>query len=291
MSTSSYAVSAAGIKTEERIALSFFVYLAVLGFVRGLPLQQQSLLLATPIALAALWIVEGARSTPTSRVARQWFSLGLILAGYWSIGLFQSEPRADWQLAWVELDRTLLDGFALRTVVESAGSLIPSLLESTYLLLYAIPPLSLGALYLGGRRASAGRYLQVLFLGTFTAYALLPLFPVTSPRIAFPDVDLPQLQGLARPLNTWILDHLDISISVFPSGHVAVAFSSAFGLFTVLKHKPRICAAAFCAAFTVYLATVYGRYHYALDGLASITIAILAWAATSWRARTSSDSR
>jgi hypothetical protein len=39
--------------------------------------------------------------------------------------------------------------------------------------------------------------------------------------------------------------------------------------------------AAFAVAFLVYLATVYGRYHYAVDGLASMVIATAAWLAVS----------
>jgi hypothetical protein len=34
---------------------------------------------------------------------------------------------------------------------------------------------------------------------------------------------------------------------------------------------------AFAVAFIVYVSTVYGRYHYAVDGLASIVITAIAW--------------
>ena len=79
-------------------------------------------------------------------------------------------------------------------------------------------------------------------------------------------------------MNTYLLDHLDISTSVFPSGHVAVAFSSALALFTVLRERRKVWMGAFAAAVLIYAATIYGRYHYAVDGAASILIVTASWA-------------
>lgn len=174
-------------------------------------------------------------------------------------------------------DQVLLNSFRLRPVVEAAGPLGPTLLENAYLLLYAIPPVALTIVSQLGNRTSADRFLLNLLLGTFSAYALLPLFPILSPRVAFPDADLPHYTGVVRNINTWLLDHLDISTSVFPSGHVAVAFSSAFGLLSALRARRNIWISGFAAAGAVYVATIYGRYHYAVDGLASIAITFATW--------------
>jgi membrane-associated phospholipid phosphatase len=73
-------------------------------------------------------------------------------------------------------------------------------------------------------------FLATLFLGTLCAYALLRHFPTASPRVAFQKDGLPNYSGFFRAANIWVLSRFDISSSVFPSGHVAVAFNSAFGL-------------------------------------------------------------
>jgi membrane-associated phospholipid phosphatase len=210
-------------------------------------------------------------------------ALSLILLGYWTLGWFVTTPLVRWQDRWLGWDRTLLDQFRLRQIIEVGGAFLPSLLENVYLLLYAIPAASLGALYYFGKRPNVNRYLAVLFLGTFLAYAMLPLVPVTSPRVAFPGQDLPSYTGGARSINTWLLDHLDISTGVFPSGHCAVAFSSAFGLMAALRRR-WITITAFLLALIVYAATIYGRYHYAADGLASIFISLAAWRFLEWSA-------
>lgn len=268
------------IGTPERVAFAYFAWIASAGLLRPLTVAQRTSLLALPCALVWLWVLEARHSRPWSRVVRQWASLALILAGYWAVGWFAGPHRDAWQARWVEWDRLILDDFGLRRAIESTGRVIPISLETCYTLLYAIPPASLGAIYLCGARRRADRFLTVLFLGTFLAYALLPFFPVASPRKAFPDRDLPSVHSSVRGLNTWLLDNADISTSVFPSGHVAVAFSSALGLLAVLRSRKAVWMAGFAAAAIVWVATIYGRYHYAVDGLASLLLASIGWLLT-----------
>ena len=170
------------------------------------------------------------------------------------------------------MDRLLLYDAHLQALIEAAGPFFPVTLETIYLLLYAIPPVCLGILYVCGERSQAPRFLLLVFAGTFTTYALLPYIPVISPRVAFPGVDLPHYNGIAAGINTWLLDHLDISTSVLPSGHVAVALSSALGMLTVLPRRLIVGRCALGLAGLVYLATIYCRYHYAVDGLISIVL-------------------
>jgi membrane-associated phospholipid phosphatase len=208
-------------------------------------------------------------------MARDWWALALILVGYWSMGWFATPPNAALEAELVRWDRALLYNAHLQTTVEAAGPFFPATLETAYLLLYAIPPLCLGILYACEERAQAHRFLLLVFAGTFSVYALLPYVPVLSPRVAFPGMDLPHYSGLARSINTWLLDHLDVATSVLPSGHVACAFSSALGMVAVLPRRPVFGRCALALAGLVYLATIYGRYHYAVDGLISIVLAFL----------------
>ncbi len=266
-----------GIRPPERIALCYFILLAVLACYRPVGGGQRLLLTALPVVLCVLWKLESSDSRPWSRVLRDWTSLGLILAGYWSMGWFANSSPHPREVQWVGWDRALLGTFGLRRVIEAAGAAIPNALESCYLLLYAIPPIALGTVYLCRARAHTNRFLSILFLGTLSAYALLPVFPLTSPRLAFPGTDLPAFSDVPREVNTFLLDRFDIATSVFPSGHVAVAFSSAFGLMSALRRRRTVWLTAFAAAILIWVATIYGRYHYALDGLASLIITATAW--------------
>jgi len=264
----------------EYVALAYFLYLFCFSILRQLSAPRVLFLTVWPALLLVAWRAASRSSAPWVRILREWCTLGLILVGYWALAWFAAKPRDDWQQALVTLDRLLLDQLGLRAWLEAGGAGVPNVLETVYLLLYAIPGISLIVQYVYGVHPLARRrYLFILLLGTFTAYSLLPHFPLVTPRLAFPSADLPHFQGLARQINTWVLDRYDISTGVFPSGHVAVAFSSAFGLFSVLRGRRRVWLAAFATATLVYLATVYGRYHFAVDGLCSFLIAVLAWRA------------
>lgn len=266
-----------GLRGGERVAIVYFVYLAILAWVWHLGAVQRAALLAIPIIIICLGAWEASRTTAVSRVVRDWLSMGLILAGYWSAGWFASPPLVERQEQWLRWDQLVLGAFGLRAAVERTGPVLPTLFEVLYLLLYALPPICICAIYWVGGRERVHAFLYTLLLGTFSAYALLPLFPVHGPHVVYPALDLPNVAGVGRGLNVWVLDHLDIPTSVFPSGHVAVAFSAAFGMLRAVRTRPALWGTAFAVAGMVYLATVYCRYHYAVDGLASIGIATTAW--------------
>jgi membrane-associated phospholipid phosphatase len=242
---------------------------------RHLTIGPLLLLASIPAALWAVWRAQSRSNRRSVQIARDWWPLGLILVGYWAMGSFATPPKAVLQDELVRLDRLFLHGAHLRALIEAAGPIFPATLETIYLLVYAIPPVCLGILYACGERSQAPRFLLLVFACTFTVYALLPYVPIISPRVAFPNTDLPHYDGIARGINTWLLDHLDISTSVLPSGHVAVALSSALGMVTVLGRRPMVGRCALVLAGLVYLATIYCRYHYGVDGLTSIVLVLL----------------
>lgn len=279
-------------RRAEKVLLAYFAYTAVtLSAYRAnmrYSLLAWCILAALTIAIAA----ECRFSTAWSRVLRDWLGLGLILLAYrqadWlAIHSPIQPPVRRWEDIWVAWDHLLLEQTHIRLLFGSLsgslnewlGAFVPSLLELTYLSLYALPAACLGLLYWYGKRDRIDRFLTMLFLGTFCAYALLPFFPSTSPRIAFPDQDIPNITTIWRTVNVWLLDKWDISSSVFPSGHVAVAFSCAFGILRALPEKRGAFLSVLTIAATIFTATVYCRYHYFVDGLASLIISATAWLA------------
>jgi membrane-associated phospholipid phosphatase len=271
----------AAFRTSEKVAIAYFAFTAVMLSFNAVPAYQYGLALLIPFAVAAAVALEARYSAPWSRVLRDWAALGLILLAYRQVDWFAGKPAlTHFQQIWVGWDHRILDDGGLRAVLESAGSFVPSLLEAIYLLLYAVPAACMGAFYWYGQRCRIDRFITTLFVGTFCAYALLPYFPTAPPRIAFPAEDIALAAGLWRKINIWLFEHCDISTSVFPSGHVAVAFSSAFGLLRAIPERRWLCSSVFAIAALVFTATVYCRYHYAVDGIASIGISIFAWLST-----------
>ena len=265
-------------RTGERLAIAYFVYIALLASWHGLPVSKRLSAWLIPLAIWTLAAVESKFTRPWSRVTRDWATLGLIVPAYRQVDWFAGSPFLsrwqDWLVGW---DRLLLDRLGLRAAIESLGWIIPSSLEGVYFCLYLIPPACMGVLYMRLRRPEVLRFLTTLMMGTLCAYALLPHIPLAGPREAFPGADLPRFGGVLRAVNSWMLDRFDIATSVLPSGHVAVAFSCAFGLMRAIPRRRLVWTGAFVVAAMVYTATIYCRYHYAADGLTSILISAAAW--------------
>ncbi len=280
-SGSVYVDAPAVFRRAEKIAIAYFVYSAVM--ISAHPNSLLSCLIGwmIPLTIWAAIIGQSRFSKGWSRVTRDWAALGLLLLAYRQVDWLAPKPAlVQWQYIWLGWDRALLNRGGLRDAVEHFGAIIPCSLEAVYLSLYGIPALCLGTLYFYKKRDQIDRFLTTLFLGTLCAYALLPHFPVAGPRIAFAHQDLPHYTSVWRSINAWLLDHCDISSSVFPSGHVAVAFSSAFGLRRAIPERRWLCTGMLTAAAIVFVATIYCRYHYTADGVASIGITMLAWRST-----------
>jgi membrane-associated phospholipid phosphatase len=269
------------LRASEFVLAIYFVYTAVLAAERGMP---GVALLSTAVPLILCGMAAGASGVASS-IVRDWFPVPFILLAYWAVGWFAAPGYLEFASYWIRFDRVLFDKFRFQALIESGGSVLPALLELSYLLLYAAPPLLIGVLYLYRRRDRVDRFLFTLLMGTLVTYALLPHFPSASPRNVYPGVYEPQMTNIFRRANLWLLSNCDIRTSVFPSGHVTVAFSAAFGMMQALPEKKWLGRSLSLFAILVTLNTVYARYHYAVDALAGFAISLLGFAASQFRPR------
>lgn len=217
---------------------------------------------------------------------RDWYPLPLILLAFREMG-WMALPHANrnFENYWVQFDRTLLHQWGLKAAIESAGPLLPNLLELSYLLVYGMPVLTVAVFYWAGARDRLDDAFSILLFGTLTTYALYPYFPSEPPRAVFPTADLPMMSAL-RALNLRILGDYGIHTGVFPSGHSAAAFSSAFAVLKLLPERRWLGAAFLALAILIATATVYGRYHFAIDAIAGLAMALVALLVSAfWRAR------
>lgn len=274
------------LRSSEWILVVFFGYVALVSLWFPLPasLAVRPFLLATGAFLflrgMAAW--EAKRGAEALSIVRDYIPLGLALAAYRAMDWF-SPVFYDHHLEnlWVRWDRTLLDAWHLRAAIESLGNLLPSYLELCYALVYTVGVFAVTVLVAGGRRERVNRFLVVYLAGTLCAYALFPYFPSEPPRTAFPWSDLPHATTLLRRFNLWLLGGYGIHSSVFPSAHVSSALSAAWGLFLVLPERRRFGWGLLLYAVSVAVATVYGRYHYAVDAVAGAGVSLVA-AAVGW---------
>ncbi len=269
------------LRSSEWLLIGYFGYVALIIPLFGLDPQIKWLGLAVFILvtglLGALAVAERFGNKQTFSITRDWAPLALTLVAYREMDWFSPLPRDfTLELQWLEWDRRLLHDVGLQPAIEWFGVLLPGYLEFCYLLVYAVGPFSVAALYFQDRRELVNRLLLVYLLGTLSAYALFPFFPSDPPRTVFAGTDLPNVVTPLRTFNLWIVGGYGIHSSVFPSAHVSSAFAAAWALFWLLPARRRFGRGLLVYAASVAVATVYGRYHYAADALAGFGVSIFA---------------
>jgi len=190
-----------------------------------------------------------------------------------------AQPHFDHTLetGWVAWDRAVLRGGA-SALIESIGPIVPSILEISYALVYALAPLAVAMLYFYKRRENVDEFMFIFALGVLLCYVQFPFLPSDPPRVAFLGEDLPSYETVFRRFNLWMLGNYGIHTSVFPSAHVAGAFAAAFGASKTLPEHRWVGRALFVIASLIAIGTVYGRYHYLPDAVAGLAVASIAYA-------------
>ena len=261
------------LRSSEWLLIGFFGYVAIVA--RALPLAM--LALAIPVLLAALAFGEARVHREFFSVVRDWVPLGLTLVAYREMDWFSPLVRDHHlELRWIVWDRWLLNDCGLRQAIETLGSVGPTYFEFCYLLVYAAGPFAVAVMYFARHRERVNQVLFLYLLGTLLAYSLFPFFPSDPPRTVFAGSDLPGVVTVLRRFNLWIVGGYGIHSSVFPSAHVSSAFSAGFALLLYLPERKRYGWGMVIYAASVAIATVYGRYHYAVDAIAGLAVSLVA---------------
>jgi membrane-associated phospholipid phosphatase len=283
-------------RLSEWILAAYFSYVTALSLIRTIPADiRVRTVVVNALLLCFYAFFLGSARLRNSLVAqhmRNWIPLALMLLAYKEMGwLAPAAHDHHLEQSWIRWDRLVLRGWGGRGVIESAGPLFPSILELCYLLVYALPAFSMSMLYVYRRSRSAEVLLVIYLLGLFLSYVQFPYWPSEPPWVVFPGEDAPAVDTILRRFNAWILGGYGIHTSVFPSAHVSGALAAAFALRRVLQDRPWVYRGVFVYAILVAIATVYGRYHYAVDAAAGMVMGALAAALGSAMLRWSRSSK
>ena len=275
MQVGALAVGTVGIwrrlRSSERAAGFYFLYVSALAAV--LPLTGETRLRIWGVNLLLGGLFAYLSHAPTA--LRDWLPAPLILLAYKEMGwLAQPHYDINRETAWVHWDRLVLGQWGVKALIESAGPAIPGLLELCYLLVYVMVPVSitLATIYARDRVEQLTFPLLVTCLIT---YGLFPFFPSEPPRTVFPTDLVPTYQTLFRQINWYICGGYGIHTSVFPSGHVSSAIAATVGVYRIMPERRWAWGALALTASGIFIATVYGRYHYLVDSLAGALVAAL----------------
>lgn len=277
-------------RSAETVVVVYFLYTTVLAFALSVsPEVRRVTLLMNAVALGGLTLLVWAHSLRGRSLLgglRDWYIPPLILLAYREMGWFAlPHTSRAFEETWVVWDRWLLDEAGLRAAIEVFGPVLPVWLELSYTLVYAMPPIALAVLYASQRPRRTDTLLFPFTLAVLFTYALYPYFPSEPPWRVFPGLDLPSYDTLPRRANAVMLASQGIRTSVFPSGHVAGSLALALAMRRALPEKRWPGRLLLVLAVSIAVATVYGRYHYAVDTVAGAVVSLASLAVTRRRRR------
>ena len=279
-------------RISERVVLSFFAWSSLLAICLPVAPEVRLRILVWNAAVLLVYLfVLRFRRAPWMEFVRDWLPQALVILAYKQMGWFAPSTHSHLlEHRWIVWDRILLDDWGIRAGIEFLGPVVPALLESSYVLVYALPVVSMAVLYGLNEKSRSDTLLTIYLLGMFLCYGQFPFWPSEPPRTVFPGQDLPQVTSWIRNFNLWIVGGYGIHTSVFPSAHVSGAVATAFGMACLFPKRRGLIAGYGIYAVLVAVATVYGRYHYAVDALGGVIVGLGAYFLGKWLTRPSRSS-
>jgi membrane-associated phospholipid phosphatase len=263
------------VRSSEWIALLYFLYLAMVCWLRPVPPARRALITGLSLVTAGV-IVLVARAAPD--VARDWAPFLYVSVAYYLTGHLFIAPSLTleaWLLKW---DHRWLGDPATRF----AGWpwWVVAYLDIIYTLCFVLLPGGCAALVLTGHASQANRYWTMVLAADLGAFAPLSVFQTRPPWA----IEKPAVLAASRihALASRVVKGATIGVNTFPSGHVAVTIAVAFG---VMSSLPLAGVILLVCAASIAVACVVGRYHYTVDVFAGAALGLGVCAvAAAWRA-------
>lgn len=258
----------------EWIALGYFTYLLAVA-VAGARFAKARI---PALAGAAFCLVVAAlSSSPWLRVNAPIFAivpLAVLLSGYRLSGLFFVSPMHTIERRLLAIDERLLRRTGVLAAYAASPRVAHEAVELAYLLVYPVIPAGVATLAIGGHADAIPRYWAIVLLAEFVSYGTMPWLQTRPPRaLEVPDEPM-QAPPVIRRLNATVLDRGSIQANTIPSGHAAGAVATALA---VADAMPTAGAVFLIGAACIVAATVLGRYHYLVDSILGIVVAVGAW--------------
>ncbi len=255
-------------RSSEWLSFVYFGAMTALAWLRPLSASRRAQISAIGVSMGLAILLLARIGTA---VARDWAPVAFILAGYYLSGRFFVSPSPAlerWLMAW---DWRLLGDPTTRFSRWPRPLL--AYLEIIYMGCFLLMPAGFAALAVTGRTALADHYWTMVTGAELGAFAPLGLIQTRPPwlierRAAQPD-------RAVHRLASQMVRHLTIRANTFPSGHVAGSLAVAFAL---LGPMPWTGTGLLLLACSISVACVVGRYHYVIDGLAGVALALFVWA-------------
>jgi hypothetical protein len=270
------------LRTPETITAAYFLFLLAVVWMRGPRERRAAVTLRALSALALIAAVAAAASWAghwSIAGVRDWIPGVYILLGYWLSGQFFVAPQPQHERQLARLDVWLFERAGLNTLVRRAPRLVLECLELTYLCVYPLLPAAFLWLLVAGHANAADRFWTAVVIAELGCYACMPWIQTRPPRVLEAQRAIDERPVAVRRLNEIVLREGSVQANTVPSGHAAGALAIAC---IALQLDPIAGPVFLALAMSITVATVVGRYHFAIDAIGGVIAAVSGCAVARW---------
>jgi membrane-associated phospholipid phosphatase len=265
----SYVIDVPRLRVSELVGITYFVYLAALTLVIRLPPRRRlRVWIAVTVVIAATLAVGGQPSSSILDAVRDGMPMLVILLAYYATGAFYVAPSARVE-AWLRAWDDRLIGRASFEVVPTA---LRVYLELVYDFCFALIPAGFGVLMWTGAAAPVDRFWTLVSVAEYIPFGTLPWLQARPPW-AIEARRVVDRTSVRRFSLSWV-HRTTIHANTFPSGHASASLAVALGLIEV---APAAAAVFGVLAVSIAVASVVGRFHYAIDAITGLLLAVGLW--------------
>lgn len=261
----------------DRLYLAYLAAMAVLAVWRG---RSGFGIALAHLAIAILILLLAAGSTRSSlgRFLHSWYPLAMFIFSFEEIARYSLVFAPHWQdFRIIALEQRIFGISPNLWIMRFASRPFSELMDAGYFSYYPLFPVVAGLLY--GRKDKARdkerRPFQLLVLRCVVMYlisfAVYLTFPLEGPRHALPGFHVPPPGWLFSWLVRIIQSGAGVHGNALPSSHVALALLCALA---AQRHLPRLAPFVWISFLLISVGAVYAGYHYFLDVLAGIMVAL-----------------
>jgi membrane-associated phospholipid phosphatase len=261
------------IRSSEAIVLVYLGYLVLLALVRPLLPRRRAAILTTAGVDAALIVWLSREVSPAALAVRDWLPAGQILIGYWLSGPFFQSPMRHIEARLSAHDRWWFDAAGLAWFARRGPRLVLELLELAYTSAYVVVPAGFALARAWSPGLDADRYWTGVVAAELACYGALPWIQTRTPGSLGDQTAIDARSIAVRRFNRRVQQRASIQVNTFPSGHAAGAMATALAAGLVV---PSLITVLMPLALVIALASVIGRYHYALDSVLGLAVGAVA---------------
>ncbi len=208
---------------------------------------------------------------------RDWYAVPMMIAIYMEHNsLVPLVNPHDLDNLFIAMDRYIFGGYDPTVLMEKISfPVLSELMQIVYASFYFFPFTLCLIVYLRNRE-SFHRVASTVIFGFYLSYIGYYIFPAIGPRFTLDHLQHAPLSGLYSfdYIRTLLASLEGVTRDCFPSGHALVA---ALTLMLARHHTERFRIAAWPWCVLLVIATVYLRYHYVVDAIAGLALALTAY--------------